>query len=201
MPRGPARDTVPPDTAQMVRSAVIKARDEKGLTNYELADHLNWDYRTVTNALQGGRPLRLPNAASILRAITELPPRRDGQNLGRKEAWAIHKEVQGILAPPRAALTNLQRKRWPAALIAARDLNSFAAWITDAIVRRGGFSEKRRRDIAQAIENSLVISAGRFTFAAHQQLMNILVHPKPALSEKSADHVLARLGYHLTGSP
>ncbi len=201
MPRGPARDTLPKATAHMLRIAVAQARELKGLTNPDLANHLDWDDRTVTNALQDGRPLRLPNAISIVRAATELTPRRDGKNLSRKEAWPIHKAVHTILAPPRAALTNLQGKRWPAALVAAADINIFAEWIADAIVRRGGFSEKRRRDIVRAIENSLTVNAGRFTFAAHQRLMNIFTRPKPALAEKRADHILARFGYSVRDRP
>jgi hypothetical protein len=205
MPRGPARDTVPTDTAEMVRRAVIKARDKKGLTNHELADHLDWDYRTATNALQDGRPLRLPNATSILRAATELPPRRDGQNLGGKEAWAIRKEVQTILAPPRAALTNLRRKRWPAALVASYDLKLFAELVADAIVSRPGFSERKRAVIENAIIQALKVNAGRLTFAAHQQITRGIMTKKPnriirRFSEEAAAQILALFGYEVSGS-
>lgn len=196
MPRGKAHDTLPEGLAATVRTAVIDARGLKGLTNRDLAEHLDSDDRTVTNALQSGRPLRLPTAERILRAVTKLAPWRGGERLAGKQAQLIHKEAMTILGPSIAALANVRIKIWPAALIASPDVSIFADCLTEAIVRRSGFSERKREQIKRAIVGAVMADAGKFTFAAKQRLTNAAGLP-PHFKERAALHVLARFGYHI----
>jgi hypothetical protein len=197
MPRGKSQDTLPEEVASKVRISVAEARALKGLTNASLAKHLRWDNRTVTNVLQSGRPLRLLTAKSILSAVTKMAPWRNDRRLAAgEESLAIHEKAMKILAPSLAALANIPARLWPAALIASGDVDILAKRLTDAIIRRGGFSERKRREIDRAIAGALMANAENFWFAAVQRLTNHYVLPLPAFKDRDALHIISRFVGH-----
>jgi hypothetical protein len=203
MPRGPARDRLPDELAARFRDAVERARQEKGLTNDDLAQYLKWDVRNVTNAMQAGRSLRAPNAGRLLKALYTLPARgEDGRRLTDSEAIQSGRRVAARLAPISRELANHNVKRWPAALIASYDLELFADLLAEAIVRRSGFSERKRPLIKSAVVHALAANTGELISSASQQLTRGFMTKSPRkllqFSEETVARILARFGYHVS---
>jgi hypothetical protein len=209
-------DTLPDEAAAKVREVIRRARDLKGLRNRDLALHLTCDERTVTSVFESAKPLRLGatalgdlsgkkdkkrkergvTAPDLIRTICKLRPRRDGKLLRGQEAWAIEGEVRSILAPALSIIANIQYERWPVALIATHDYRRLATWLADRIVKKPGFSARKRSDLERTIASIFAADARRFAFAAWQQLIAATA-PLPAFSSRTAQRVLARFGHEL----
>lgn len=202
MGRGPAKDSLPDDLVREVRLIIKKVRSLKELTNADLARRLDWDHRRVTNALQPGQPLRLPNARVLLAAVRKLPPRRNGQIIKPREAVALQKEVARLVAPVQARITNLERETWPAVLIASSDIPVLAKWLVGELVKRPGISKAKLNLLREALESILRTDGDRFAYASWQRLTGLAGAAKyPALSSTEAHKALARFGWAVLKQP
>lgn len=149
MTRGRAYDALHPAEAEAVRQMIRHARDNKGLSNKDLADALRWRITRVVDQLSGGRPLRRANAVDLLRAVR----RTKAQGL-TGDASAKAKEADKKID---SALPVLEKPTLSApALIAAVHIPVIAEHLADIICNlRPGMDKKRRVRLAADLEYAL----------------------------------------------
>lgn len=182
MGRGRARDTLPPETATRVREVARSLRDERGLTNAEVARKLEWDDRQVTNALQEDQPLRHPKALALLGALRSLPSRKR----------VDPKTVSRILADVSTLYRELTTMEYsaPAVLVAIDHIGPLVELIAQRSAVLQGFSPKKIEEFKKQLHGFLGAESARFAFAAYGRL-------GPTIGENAAREVLARFGYEV----
>jgi hypothetical protein len=205
MPRGKALDTLPEAVAEKVKIAIGDARYVKGLTNAELAAHLGWDVRTVTDCLTLNRSLRLSKARKLVNAAYVLSPRRDGRRLTRAAAGPATLEAHVVLDPVSTELFNLEHDLpEPAVLIATSDYSKLVNLLQKKIAARLTLSAARERALKETLERTLREYGGAFALEAYWRCISRgkPMDPRKTRSRKiarvyrrTASRVLRRFGY------
>jgi hypothetical protein len=148
--RGRAYDALHPDEADGVRLLIRQVREDKGLTNEDLADALHWRKTTrVVAMLSYGRPLRRVNAVELLRAVR----RTNVQGLrpdARTRADEANKKIDLVLPGLEKPVLSAP------ALIAAQHIPVIAGHLADIVSKlHPGMDKKRRARLASDLERAL----------------------------------------------
>lgn len=147
--RGRARDALHPDEAEGLRLLIRQAREEKGLTNEDLADALDWQTTRVVAMLSFGRPLRRVNAVELLRAIRRTNVRGLKPD-ARSQADEANKKIDSLLPTLTKPILSAP------ALIAAPHIPIIAAHLADIVsALHPGMDKKRRARLADDLERAL----------------------------------------------
>jgi hypothetical protein len=156
--RGRAYDALHPDEAEAVRLMIRQFRDQKGLSNQDLAHALRWRKTRVVDMLSVGRPLRRANAVELLRAIRRSKVQGSKANAGTK-AEAANKSIDLVL-PGLEKPTILAP-----ALIAAVHIPEIAAHLADIICElHPGMGKARQARLAIDLERALKRSAPEMAY-------------------------------------
>jgi hypothetical protein len=149
MGRGRAYDALHPDEADGLRLLIRQAREDKGLTNEDLADALDWETTRVVAMLSYGRPLRRVNAVELLRAVRRIKVQGLTAD-ARAKAEEVHKRIDSVLPV-------LEKPTLSApALIAAVHIPVIAEHLADIICGlHPGMDKKRHARLATDLEYAL----------------------------------------------
>jgi hypothetical protein len=151
--RTPDPTALEPEDAENVRALVRAVRGLTKTTNQDLADHLGWDVRKVTDALTEGRTLLAERALALARASAEARPAK-----GRPQGNALdNMRAQGLLLDfwRRAdwVRTYRDRSRPAAALIPIAEADRLAEALSKVVASVNGvrIGEQKQMEIRKAL--------------------------------------------------
>jgi hypothetical protein len=166
--RGPARDSLPDEKAAFVRKALRSAREQKGLTNAEIAEALDCDVRFVTATFDETRTLRASRAIKVAHGIFEATARQIDPSERRQrddDACSALLEAFGKAGlqfwPPASAPIS--------ALIDPSAIEDIAKQLAEDIGRKAGIV-KRLSAVQRALVSSLKSACGIWAEEAILQL-------------------------------
>lgn len=163
MGRGRAYDTLCEEEAGVLRLMIRQCRDQKGLSNQDLAAALHWRKTRVVDMLSIGRPLGRTNATKLLRAIRKTNVRGSGAD-ARADVDKANKAIDLVL--PGLGRPVLL----PPALIAVRHISAVAAHLATIVSKlHPGMDKKQRAVLANDLERALKRVAPEMAYMFYQR--------------------------------